>query len=117
MLFFLHRKVMFIAALLISSFSGFVLIFVTGRWLQLFSFVFFIALPGVLVSLLGGALLEFVPTYLRAKALCISLMWGRCGAVVGTIIVGIYVEKSCELTILVFAIFPMRKIALYIIYI
>ncbi|TDG38912.1 hypothetical protein AWZ03_014666 [Drosophila navojoa] len=58
-------------------------------------------------GLLGGALLEFVPTYLRAKALCISLMWCRWGAVVGTTIVGIYVEKSCEMTILVIAIFPM----------
>ncbi|KAM8701693.1 hypothetical protein ACLKA7_007813 [Drosophila subpalustris] len=107
MLFFLPRKAMFIAALVISSSCGFALIFVTGRWLQLFSFVLFIALPGVVISLLGGALLEFVPTFLRAKALCISLMWCRWGAVVGTTIVGIYVEKSCEMTILVIAIFPM----------
>ncbi|XP_017966239.1 synaptic vesicle 2-related protein isoform X2 [Drosophila navojoa] len=107
MLFFLPRKAMFIAALVISSSCGFALIFVTDRWLQLFCFVLFISLPGVVISLLGGALLEFVPTYLRAKALCISLMWCRWGAVVGTTIVGIYVEKSCEMTILVIAIFPM----------
>jgi len=110
MLFFLPRKAMFIAALVISSSCGFALILVTGRWLQLFSFVLFIALPGVVISLLGGALLEFVPTYLRAKALCISLMWCRWGAVVGTTIVGIFIENSCEMTILVIAIFPMRKI-------
>ncbi|XP_064548213.1 synaptic vesicle glycoprotein 2C [Drosophila montana] len=107
MLFFLPRKALFIAALVISSSCGFALIFVTGRWLQLFAFDLFIALPGVVISLLGGALLQFVPTYLRAKALCISLMWCRWGAVVGTTIVGIYIEKSCEMTILVVAIFPM----------
>ncbi|KAH8355267.1 hypothetical protein KR093_009894 [Drosophila rubida] len=110
LLFFLPRKAMFIAALVLSSSCGFALIFVTDHWLQLFGFVLFIALPGVVISLLGGALLEFVPTYLRAKALCISLMWCRWGAVVGTTIVGIYVEKSCEMTILVIAIFPMCMI-------
>ncbi|XP_030560281.1 synaptic vesicle glycoprotein 2A-like isoform X1 [Drosophila novamexicana] len=107
MLFFLPRKALFIAALVISSSCGFALIFVTGRWVQLFAFVLFIALPGVVISLLGGALLQFVPTHMRAKALCISLMWCRWGAVVGTTIVGIYIEESCEMTILVIAIFPM----------
>lgn len=110
MLFFMHRKAMFIAALLISSSCGFFLIFVTHRLVQLFSFILFIALPGVVISLLGGALLEFVPTYLRAKALCISLMWCRCGAVVGSVVVGIFIEKSCEMTILAIAIVPMGKI-------
>ncbi|ALC40992.1 CG12783 [Drosophila busckii] len=107
MLFFLPRKPIFIAALIISSSCGFALIFITGHWLQLFCFILFIALPGVVISLLGGALLEFVPTYLRAKALCISLMWCRCGAAMGTTLVGIYIEKNCEMTILLIAIFPM----------
>ncbi|XP_030370047.1 synaptic vesicle glycoprotein 2C [Scaptodrosophila lebanonensis] len=107
LLYFIPRKVLFIAALVISSTCGFSMIFVTQPTLQLFCFVFFIAFPGVVVSLLGGALLEFVPTQLRGKALCISLMWCRWGAVVGTTFIGINVESHCEVTFMLIAIFPL----------
>ncbi|XP_068155547.1 synaptic vesicle glycoprotein 2A [Drosophila tropicalis] len=107
LLFLVPRKAMFIVALVMSSTCGFSLIFVTNHWVQLFSFIFFIALPGVLISLLGGALLEYVPTYVRAKALCISLMWCRCGAVVGAMMVGAYVDTHCEITLLTIAILPL----------
>uniref|UniRef100_A0A6P4ERL3 Synaptic vesicle glycoprotein 2A isoform X1 n=2 Tax=Drosophila rhopaloa TaxID=1041015 RepID=A0A6P4ERL3_DRORH len=106
-LFCVHKKVMFVFSLVASSTFGFLLIFVTNYTLQLFSLVFLIAFPGIIVGLLGGSLLGFVPTYMRAKALCISLMWCRCGAAIGAIVVGSSIQDNCELFLLAIAILPL----------
>jgi len=92
---------MFVFSLVSASTFGFLLIVVTDPMMQLFSLVFVLAFPGVTIGLLGGALLRFVPTYIRAKALCISLMWCRCGAAVGAILVGSNIQDHCELFLLV----------------
>ncbi|KAH8247091.1 hypothetical protein KR032_009195, partial [Drosophila birchii] len=104
------KKVIFVVSMLASSTCGFLLIFVTYRWVQLFLLVMFLAIPGVLVSLMGGALCLFVPTHLRGKALCISLMWGRCGAAIGTILTGSAIHNNCEISMIVIAILPLCKI-------
>lgn len=109
-LFCVPKKVMFSVSLVASSTCGFMLIFVTNRWVQLFSLVFLLAIPGVVVSLLGGALCLFVPTYIRGKALCISLMWCRCGAAIGTILVGSGIHNRCEIFLIAIAILPLSKI-------
>ncbi|XP_017111140.1 uncharacterized protein LOC108135082 isoform X2 [Drosophila elegans] len=106
-LFCVRKKVMFVFSLVAASTCGFLLIFVTNYTIQLFSLVFLVAFPGVTVGLLGGSLLGFVPTYIRGKALCISLMWGRCGAAVGTILVGSSIQDNCELFLLAIAILPL----------
>ncbi|XP_017039647.1 synaptic vesicle glycoprotein 2B [Drosophila ficusphila] len=106
-LFCVPRKVMFVFSLLASSTFGFLLIFVTNAMLQLFSLVFLLSFPGVIVGLIGGSLLGFVPTYLRAKAFCISLMWARFGAAVGTIIIGFTIHDHCELFLLAVCILPL----------
>ncbi|KAI8044693.1 hypothetical protein M5D96_000864 [Drosophila gunungcola] len=106
-LFCVHKKVIFVFSLVAASTGGFLLIFVTNYTFQLFSLVFLIAFPGVTVGLLGGSLLGFVPTYIRGKALCISLMWCRCGAAIGAILVGSNIQDSCELILLAIAILPL----------
>ncbi|KAH8369009.1 hypothetical protein KR200_007079, partial [Drosophila serrata] len=104
------KKVIFVVSMLTSSTCGFLLIFVTDPWVQLFSLVFFLALPGVVISLMGGALCLFVPTHIRAKALCISLMWCRCGAAMGTILTGSGFHNNCEISLIAIAILPLSKI-------
>ncbi|XP_017026805.1 synaptic vesicle glycoprotein 2B isoform X2 [Drosophila kikkawai] len=106
-LFCVPRKVMFVVSMLISSLCGFLLIFVKDRWVQLFSLVFFLAIPGAVVSLLGGALCLFVPTHLRGKALCISLMWCRCGAALGSILTGSGFHNNCEISLIAIAVLPL----------
>ncbi|XP_043651305.1 synaptic vesicle glycoprotein 2A isoform X2 [Drosophila teissieri] len=106
-LFCVHRKVMFVFSLVASSTFGFLLLFVTNYTMQLFSLVFLIAFPGIIIGLLGGSLLVFVPTYLRGKALCISLMWCRCGAAVGAMLVGSKIQYNCELFLLAISILPL----------
>ncbi|EDW44839.1 GM15418 [Drosophila sechellia] len=108
-LFCVHKKVMFVFSLVASSTFGFLLIFSTNHMLQLFSLVFLIAFPGIIIGLLGGSLLVFVPTYLRGKALCISLMWCRCGAAFGAMLVGSKIQYNCELSLLAISILPLSK--------
>ncbi|XP_034664944.1 synaptic vesicle glycoprotein 2B [Drosophila subobscura] len=112
LLFYVPRKGLLVISLLIASTCGFALIFVANHHVQLFCLVFLVSLPGLIISLMGGALLEFVPTYIRAKALCISLMWCRWGAVVGTTIVGSNIEEHCEITLLAMAILPLCSASL-----
>ncbi|XP_041675430.1 synaptic vesicle glycoprotein 2C-like [Drosophila eugracilis] len=108
-LFQVHRKVMFVFSLVASTTFGILLIFVTNTWIQLFSLVFLLSFPGVIVGLLGGSLLGFVPTFMRAKAMCIVLMWCRCGAAVGAVLVGFNMQFSCEMFLLAIAILPLSK--------
>ncbi|KAH8236797.1 hypothetical protein KR026_011099, partial [Drosophila bipectinata] len=104
------RRWIFIVSILITSTSGCLLIFVLTSWLQLVTCILLLGLPGVVLSLLGGALLEDVPTYLRAKAMCICLMWARCGAVVGTITTGMFIHHYCAQYLLLISIMPLGKI-------
>ncbi|KAL9878785.1 synaptic vesicle glycoprotein 2A-like isoform X2 [Glossina fuscipes] len=55
-------------------------------------------LVGVAINVLGAATVELYPTQLRAMAMCISLMMGRVGSVVGTNFVGALLSSYCELT-------------------
>ncbi|EDV42338.2 uncharacterized protein Dana_GF17931 [Drosophila ananassae] len=107
LLFKVPRRFIFIVGILITSTSGCLLVFVTGRWVQLATCILLLGTPGVILSVLGGALLEDVPTYLRAKAMCICLMWARCGAVVGTIATGILIHQYCAHYLFLISTMPL----------
>lgn len=53
---------------------------------------------GFCVSVVNACTVDLFPTNLRAMAVCISLMFGRLGSVVGANIVGILLDSHCELT-------------------
>lgn len=55
-------------------------------------------LCGVGINVLGAATVELYPTHLRGMAICISLMFGRLGSVVGANIVGLLLAEHCEST-------------------
>ncbi|XP_058116262.1 synaptic vesicle glycoprotein 2B-like [Anopheles ziemanni] len=53
---------------------------------------------GFCISVVNACTVDLFPTNLRAMAVCISLMFGRLGSVVGANIVGILLDSHCELT-------------------
>lgn len=55
-------------------------------------------LVGVAINVLGAATVELYPTQMRAMAICVSLMFGRLGSVVGANIVGAMLANNCEMT-------------------
>ncbi|KAL9884923.1 synaptic vesicle glycoprotein 2B-like [Glossina fuscipes fuscipes] len=55
-------------------------------------------LCGLGINVLSAATVDLYPTRLRAMAVCISLMMGRLGSVVGANIVGALITNHCEIT-------------------
>ncbi|KAG4075533.1 hypothetical protein HA402_003358 [Bradysia odoriphaga] len=53
-------------------------------------------LCGLGVTVVNAATVDLFPTNLRAMAVCISLMMGRLGSVVGANIVGLLLDNYCE---------------------
>ncbi|EDS25835.1 synaptic vesicle protein [Culex quinquefasciatus] len=53
---------------------------------------------GFCISVVNAATIDLFPTNLRAMAVCISLMCGRAGSVVGANMVGLLLDSNCELT-------------------
>ncbi|XP_075154436.1 synaptic vesicle glycoprotein 2B-like isoform X1 [Haematobia irritans] len=72
-------------------------------------------LVGISINVLGAATVDLYPTQLRAMAMCVSLMMGRIGSVVGTNIVGALVANYCEMTFYI-SCFAMLSCALLILF-
>ncbi|XP_055586739.1 putative transporter SVOPL [Uranotaenia lowii] len=53
---------------------------------------------GYNVSVVSSITVDFFPTHLRAMAVCISMMFGRLGCVVGANVTGALLDHNCELT-------------------
>nr|CAD7607208.1 unnamed protein product [Timema genevievae] len=55
----------------------------------------FLALSSTCISVVSTAAIELFPTHLRAMAMCISLMMGRLGTMVASLMVGLLLELNC----------------------
>ncbi|XP_041780215.1 synaptic vesicle glycoprotein 2B-like [Anopheles merus] len=53
---------------------------------------------GFCISVVNACTIDLYPTNLRAMAVCISLMFGRLGSIVGSNLVGFLLDTHCELT-------------------
>lgn len=53
---------------------------------------------GLTIAVVNAATVDLYPTNLRAMAICLTLMSGRAGSVVGSYVVGIFIETSCSAT-------------------
>uniref|UniRef100_A0A182W4A7 Major facilitator superfamily (MFS) profile domain-containing protein n=1 Tax=Anopheles minimus TaxID=112268 RepID=A0A182W4A7_9DIPT len=53
---------------------------------------------GFSVNVVNACAVDLFPTNLRAMAICISLMFGRLGSIVGSNLVGFLLDTHCELT-------------------
>lgn len=55
---------------------------------------------GISINVVNASTVELYPTNLRAMAVCISLMFGRLGCVVGSNVVGLMLDQFCQYTFL-----------------
>lgn len=53
---------------------------------------------GLAINVLGSSTVGLYPTRLRAMAVCISLMMGRLGSVVGANYIGALLRDNCEVS-------------------
>ncbi|EDW81273.2 uncharacterized protein Dwil_GK11975 [Drosophila willistoni] len=98
----LGRKNVLLAALVVSTISGILLHFVTNATAVLVLFCLYILLPGLSISIMLGAVVDFVPTNLRGKAVSICLSLGRLGSIAATNLMGIMLQPLCNTTFAMF---------------
>ncbi|XP_065081425.1 synaptic vesicle glycoprotein 2B-like [Ochlerotatus camptorhynchus] len=88
--------------LMISGASGILLVFINEAYFVLVLFCSFMVFAGISISIVNGAAVSLFPTNVRAMAVCLSLMMGRLGSVVGTNLIGLIMEENCNLTFILF---------------
>uniref|UniRef100_A0A1A9ZZ28 Major facilitator superfamily (MFS) profile domain-containing protein n=1 Tax=Glossina pallidipes TaxID=7398 RepID=A0A1A9ZZ28_GLOPL len=96
------RKLTMVMAFGIAAFCGFLLHWLHNPIAIVVCFILFLILPGVCISVLSGAVVDLVPTHLRGKAVCVCLMLGRLGSIIGSNMVGAFLESYCNATFSVF---------------
>ncbi|XP_062536115.1 synaptic vesicle glycoprotein 2B-like [Armigeres subalbatus] len=98
----ISRGYILLINLLISGLSGVLLVFINEPYGVLVLFCSFMVFAGISISIVNGAAVSLFPTSVRAMAVCLSLMMGRLGSVVGTNIIGLIIEDYCNLTFILF---------------
>ncbi|KAL7740167.1 hypothetical protein ACLKA6_003879 [Drosophila palustris] len=101
------RKASITGGLAIASGCAVALIWIEDEVIIVVCFCLYLVLPGLSVSVLSGAVVDLVPTHLRGKAVCICLMLGRTGSVLGSNIIGVLLDSYCTITFGVFSGFVM----------
>ncbi|KAJ6640092.1 Synaptic vesicle glycoprotein 2B [Pseudolycoriella hygida] len=82
--------------LVICGVSGLITVFINLPLIAIYLYLILL-LCGLGVTVVNAATVDLYPTNLRAMAVCISLMMGRLGSVVGANIVGLLLDNHCEL--------------------
>lgn len=92
----LGRGVILVSGLLGSGIAGLALQWITQPLSIVIFFCTHIMLSGICVSVTNGAVVDLIPTHLRGMAVCIVLMFGRLGSVVGSNLLGAILELNCS---------------------
>ncbi|KAJ6637984.1 Synaptic vesicle glycoprotein 2B, partial [Pseudolycoriella hygida] len=88
----LGRGAILITSLFGSGISGLALQWTTQPIAIVIFFCTHIVLSGICVSVTNGAVVDIIPTHFRGMAVCIVLMFGRLGSIVGSNIIGAILE-------------------------
>ncbi|XP_054727892.1 synaptic vesicle glycoprotein 2A-like [Anastrepha obliqua] len=87
--------ILFVTTIFFTS-CGLTSVFIVDPSIAAYLYVLFF-LVGVAINVLSAATVDFYPTHLRAMAVCISLMVGRLGSVIGANVAGALMDHYCEL--------------------
>ncbi|XP_053698156.1 synaptic vesicle glycoprotein 2B-like [Sabethes cyaneus] len=99
----INRGHILVFNLLMSGISGMLLVLIDDPYFVLALFCSFMVFAGISISLINGAAVSLFPTNVRAMAVCLSLMMGRLGSVAGTNLIGLIIDRNCNLTFILFA--------------
>lgn len=95
---FLYNLFLIVSILAGTGFCGIACMWVKIPLLQICLFTVHIA-SGVGSNVLNTATVELYPTNLGAMAICISLMFGRLGSMVGSNVIALLLQnQNCEMT-------------------
>ncbi|GFG38510.1 hypothetical protein Cfor_01076, partial [Coptotermes formosanus] len=91
--------VLSVAFILTSSVSGAFLLLANSELLVVTLSAVFIAMAGVCVNMLNTIVIDNIPTRLRAMAVCLSLMSGRIGVTLCSLVLGVMLDYACTAAI------------------
>ncbi|XP_067013217.2 synaptic vesicle glycoprotein 2B [Anabrus simplex] len=91
----LGKRNVLISSMVTSGLGGIVLYFMRSPDSVLALSCIFVGLSTMCVSVVNSIVVDLFPTQLRAMAVCLSLMCGRLGTIVGSLVVGQLLELSC----------------------
>ncbi|XP_058813431.1 synaptic vesicle glycoprotein 2B-like [Topomyia yanbarensis] len=77
--------------------SGVLITFIDVPFIAVWLYVILLTC-GYCINVVNAVTVDLFPTNLRAMAVCISLMFGRLGSVVGANLVGVLLDTHCDLT-------------------
>lgn len=80
-----------------SAVASFLLIIVDAPLTLPYIYIWMLSV-GISANVVNASTVELYPTNLRAMAVCISLMFGRLGCVVGSNVIGLLLDQFCQYT-------------------
>lgn len=80
-----------------SAFASFLLTIINAPSSLSYIYIWMLTV-GISINVINASTVELYPTNLRAMAVCISLMFGRLGCVVGSNVVGLMLDQLCSYT-------------------
>ncbi|XP_076258288.1 synaptic vesicle glycoprotein 2A-like [Rhynchophorus ferrugineus] len=99
----INRKYLLIASSTITGVSGLVAQYISGYIaVEVFSGIYL--LISSCIGMVNALVVDLYPTNIRAMALAISMMFGRCGAMVGSNVVGKIFYNYCNYMFVMFAV-------------
>jgi MFS transporter, VNT family, synaptic vesicle glycoprotein 2 len=69
-------------------------------------------LVGLGISVVNASTFELFPTKMRSMAICVSMMTGRAGSVVGSLIIGSIIENFCSYSFIMPIVLMVSSLAL-----
>lgn len=82
-----------------SAFCSLLLMVIEIPWMLNYLYILLLYV-GLAFNIVNASTVELFPTSLRAMAICISMMIGRIGIVVGSNVVGLLLDQFCRYTFL-----------------
>ncbi|XP_043472033.1 uncharacterized protein LOC122504829 [Leptopilina heterotoma] len=98
-----ERRTIPVTTMLIAGMAGVAIYFVTSSLQNLIvSCIFSVAIATANFAL-SGAVIDIFPTHVGAMAICLSVCFGRIGAILSNLIFGMLLDISCDIPIFLVA--------------
>ncbi|XP_053605265.1 synaptic vesicle glycoprotein 2C-like isoform X2 [Plodia interpunctella] len=98
---FIGKKLILIVVLSSTGLCGIAANFAANTQLAVILFAIF-QMSGACIGLMNAVAVELFPTKYRAMAVCLCMMLGRVGSMVGSNLIGIFLQTNCGLSFYIF---------------
>ncbi|XP_059054594.1 uncharacterized protein LOC131848685 [Achroia grisella] len=98
---FVGKKLILVTLLFSTGVCGICAQFAYNKQLAVVLFAVF-QMSGACIGLMTAVAVEMFPTKFRAMALCLSMMMGRVGSMLGSNLIGVFLQSNCGVSFYLF---------------